>query len=234
MSLFTEESLTFLKNLRNNNNRDWFLEHKPEYQQFVLEPLRSMAENLKGEMEGFDPLLKTDPKRVVSRIYRDTRFTNDKSPYKTAGFILWRRPIDDRMEAPTYFFEITPDDYRFGVGTFDPSAKVMANFRLLLEQDPGAFEQILSWINWKQFTLINIPYKRPFPNTLPDALQPYYQSKSFYLSSERTPDKLLYSNRLCKTMADEFMRLKPMYDFLWKVKSQADGSTSQRASRKKK
>ena len=232
MELFTDESQTFLGSLRDNNNRDWFTAHKPDYQQYVLEPLRHMAEKLKGEMEGFDPLLKTDPKRVVSRIYRDTRFSNDKSPYKTAGFILWRRPIDDWMEAPTFFFEITPDDYRYGVGTFDPSAKVMANFRFLLDQDPASFEQAISWINWKKFSLIRTPYKRPFPNQVPELLQDYYQSKSFYLSCKA--DKLLFSNRLCKTMAEDFMGLKPLYDFLWRVKSQSDGSSSKKTNRREK
>jgi len=80
---FPPETLKFLRELKRNNNREWFLAHKAIYQEKVKQPMVDLVTALGGAMQGFAPELVTDPKRAIFRIYRDTRFSPDKTPYKT-------------------------------------------------------------------------------------------------------------------------------------------------------
>src|SRR5262245_15592938 len=80
---FPPEALTFLRQLRRNNDRPWFLAHKEVYERAVREPMIELVTALGGALQGFAPEFVTDPKRAIYRIYRDVRFSADKSPYKT-------------------------------------------------------------------------------------------------------------------------------------------------------
>lgn len=222
--MFSQKTLDFLTDLSQNNNRDWFAEHKADYQRLVQEPTRQLAAALQREMEDFDPFLQTDPKRVCSRIYRDTRFSNDKTPYKTTSYLIYRRPLEDKVGVPGWFFEINAHGYCYGMGAFNTCAKVMANFRILIEEDPERFLSIINCINSRRFKLFSEEYKRPLVNELPPKIQPYYQSKNFYLMCEKSPDKTLFSDKLSSLISDGFMQLKPLYDFLWQAKARSGGS----------
>ena len=80
---FPPETLKFLRQLKRNNNREWFQGHKAIYEEKVKQPMVELVTALGGAMQGFAPELVTDPKRAIFRIYRDTRFSPDKTPYKT-------------------------------------------------------------------------------------------------------------------------------------------------------
>ena len=219
--LFTQETLTFLENIAENNNREWFTEHKQEYLDYVQAPTRALAAQLEKDMLDFDPFMLTDPKRVCSRIYRDTRFSSDKTPYKTTSYLIYRRPMEDKTNVPGWFFEVNATGYCYGMGAFNANAKFMANFRLLIDEDPERFLSIIGNINRRRFDLYTEEYKRPIPNDLDKKIQPYYQSKNFYLICNKSIDKTLFSNRLAPTIVDGFMQLKLLYDFLWQTYSRA-------------
>ena len=108
---FYPETLKFLSDLRENNNKEWFEKHKQGYQKYLQEPLQNLAMDLSEYMLAIDPLLVVGPK-AVSRIYRDARFSDNKSHYKTTMWLTLRRPRQDWMDAPAYFFEIVPTDGR--------------------------------------------------------------------------------------------------------------------------
>src|SRR3954471_498251 len=80
---FPAEGLHFLKRLKRNNNRDWFNANKETYEQYVKQPMQDLVEILAGEFDKFAPEIQASPKVSLYRIYRDTRFSKDKSPYKT-------------------------------------------------------------------------------------------------------------------------------------------------------
>ena len=80
---FPPEALKFLRQLKRNNDREWFLEHKEIYERKVKEPMVNLVLALGGAMQAFAPEMVVDPKRAIYRIYRDVRFSADKSPYKT-------------------------------------------------------------------------------------------------------------------------------------------------------
>lgn len=92
--IFSPDTFTFLKALKRNNRRDWFEAHRPDYERALLAPMRAIAEEFDVRFARLAPEYVGDPKRSLFRIYRDVRFSKDKSPYKThaAMWIYHRAP----------------------------------------------------------------------------------------------------------------------------------------------
>ena len=82
-SPFTTKTLSFLRALKRNNRREWFQPRKDDYETHVRAPMVSLLERLAIDLRGFAPELIAEPKISLFRIYRDTRFSSDKRPYKT-------------------------------------------------------------------------------------------------------------------------------------------------------
>src|SRR5205823_9020692 len=82
-STFPKEGLQFLRLLKRHNNREWFQEHKGIYEQHVKQPMADLIDAIAGEFQQFAPEMLATPKASAYRIYRDTRFSKDKSPYKS-------------------------------------------------------------------------------------------------------------------------------------------------------
>src|SRR5215475_2327669 len=89
---FGPEAVAFLRALKRNNERTWFQPRKDQYEAVVRAPMQAVVEQLAIDMRTFAPEVVVDPKKAIFRIYRDTRFSNDKSPYKTniAASFGWR------------------------------------------------------------------------------------------------------------------------------------------------
>lgn len=81
--MFTPKALTFLRQLKRNNRREWFLERKPVFDEILWAPMREFVEEMDVRLATLAPELGGSPKRSIFRIYRDTRFSKDKTPYKT-------------------------------------------------------------------------------------------------------------------------------------------------------
>ena len=80
---FPEEALTFFRGLERNNRREWFQPRKPIFDEQVKGPMLELVAALNAEMQRFAPMHVTEPESAIYRIYRDTRFSKDKKPYKT-------------------------------------------------------------------------------------------------------------------------------------------------------
>ena len=141
---FSPETLKFLSELKENNNKEWFEAHKQEYQKHLLKPLRNLAIDLSEDMLAIDPLFEVGPK-AVSRIYRDVRFSGNKSHYKTTMWLTLRRPRQDWMDAPAYFFEIASSSYRYGMGFYSASPGTMREFREAIDEAPEEFLKVTSF-----------------------------------------------------------------------------------------
>ena len=108
---FSKESVQFYKSLSKNNDKRWFEEHKADYEQFVLAPAREFVVVLGEKLRKIAPQIHAEPKinQSIFRIYRDTRFSRDKSPYKTnLGIWLWEG-VGKRMECSGFYFPFCPD-----------------------------------------------------------------------------------------------------------------------------
>lgn len=218
---FAPEAVRFLGDLRANNNKPWFEDHKDRYQLYLLRPFQALVAELAGFMLTIDPEFITVPavNKTISRIYRDTRFSKDKSLFRSSIWLTFKRPSIDWKEAPAYFFEITPEWYRYGMGFYSASKVFMDRFRQAIREEPEVFRGVTAFYRGKQpFTLEGEVYKRLLAPDLTEDLQQWYQRKNLCLTVNRSPDSLLFSKALLAELLEGFSMIAPFYQFLWELK----------------
>ncbi len=214
---FSRDFPHFLKELQANNNKTWFEAHRYDYEELILIPLRKLVMALSPIMIDIDPEIDVRPlvNKTISRIYRDTRFAKDKRMFRDHMWIKFKRPINNWYDIPSWWFEITPDKYTFGMGFYDASSVTMKNFRDLLETNPIKFKKATSFFPGEEnYLLEGRLYKRPFKADLPDELKSWHQRKNAYIISKRKHDKLLFSDELIPFIEMRFMELAKLYH-LW-------------------
>ena len=219
---FSANTLDFLRNLKVNNNKAWFEVHRQDYQEYLLEPLRNLVTDLGEFMLSIDPYFEITPAvdKTISRIYRDTRFSKDKSPYKSRMWVTFKRPIKDWKEAPAYFFEITPDSYRYGMGFYQASRDTMDRLREKIDKTPGEFLKVISFYSSQRvFVVEGEKYKRLLDENKPAEIQEWYQRKNFYLVCNRKVDNRLFNRNLAGDLISGYSLVAPFYRYLWKIKS---------------
>lgn len=218
---FSKSSIVFLTDLKKNNNKQWFESHKHDYDSLILTPLKELVSDLGDFMLSIDDILEVTPlvNKTISRIYRDTRFSNDKSPYKTSLWITFKRPQTDWKDAPAYFFELSPDSYRFGMGFYSATPKTMEKFREFIDNNPKEFQKAISFYSkQKMFILEGNKYKKIIDPQKPDDIQEWYQFKNFYLVCNRKIDNDLFSKQLTDELTSGFGSLAKFYEYLLKIK----------------
>jgi uncharacterized protein (TIGR02453 family) len=126
---FTNDTLKFLRALKRNNNRDWFRDRRAEYDRHVREPMLAVIEQLARDFQRIAPQLVASPKTSLYRIYRDTRFSPDKTPLKThaAAVFPWRGLL--RHEGAGLYFEVSPGWVWAGGGMYAPPPPQLVRVR---------------------------------------------------------------------------------------------------------
>lgn len=214
---FSAESIEFLKNVSEKNSKRWFEENRSIYEEYLLEPFRHLVMDLGCAMLGIDPLFEMRPliNKTISKIYRDTRFSRDKSLFKRAMWLTFKRPSEDWKDAPSYFFELMVDSYRFGLGFYSASRITMDILRKSIDKKPEHFLEAISFCRNKSiFELKGDKYKRPIKCSHSELIQDWYQRKSFYVVCARNIDKVLFSPALVKDLSKGFADLAPLYNYL--------------------
>jgi len=120
--MFTPKTLSFLRSLKRNNDREWFRAHKEDYERHVRGPMIEVLARLTVDMPSFAPELIADPKVSLFRPYRDTRFSSDKSPIKTAVGARFPSRQFVRGEGAGLYFEVAPGWVWIGGGMYMPSS----------------------------------------------------------------------------------------------------------------
>ena len=116
---FGSDTINFLKQLAENNNRDWFAENKSRYERCVVDPAFQFISSMGNELDSLSSHFEAVPKKQggsLMRVYRDTRFGKDKTPYKTNIGIQFRHEAGKDVHAPGYYMHIEPDNVFVGVG----------------------------------------------------------------------------------------------------------------------
>src|SRR6188508_1937357 len=139
---FSPDAVDFLVELAQNNDRSWFQPRKAEYERLLREPMEALVSALAERLEARGIPLRADRKRSISRIYRDTRFSKDKSPYKThlAANFPWIDPdgTEDREggHAGGGYFNLEPGNHYVGGGLYMASKERLTAFRQAIVDDP--------------------------------------------------------------------------------------------------
>ena len=117
---FDKETIRFYKDLSNNNRKEWFDEHRSDYDNFVMEPARDLVTDLGERLKEIAPNIIYDPRvnKSLFRINRDVRFSKDKSPYKAHLAILFWEGKRKRMECSGFYFHVEPEKLLVGAGIY--------------------------------------------------------------------------------------------------------------------
>lgn len=216
--MLSKSSLQFLKDLRKNNHRDWFLEHKKQYESaksefavFVDQLIESLAE--------FDPsVAHLTHKDCTFRINRDVRFSKDKSPYKT-NFGASINPGGKKAMLAGYYFHFEPGASFIGGGLYMPPAPELKKVRQEIDYNLSAFQKIVSSASFKkqygqlqdgkEYSLSSAPRGYDAQNP---AL-PFLKLKSFVAFRSIT-DQELQEKTLLKTATSACKALTPLLHFL--------------------
>ena len=138
-------SVSFFKKLKKNNNRDWFAENKPKFKELELE-IKTFGEELKDRLNEFDNV----DRFKLFRIYRDIRFSKDKTPFKTHFGLYWNR-LKPRLRGG-YYLHISPNNNFLACGFWDPKPKDLYRIRKEFLHDANEFRKILKskeiYSNW--------------------------------------------------------------------------------------
>ena len=130
MRYFTPESFAFLRELRENNNREWFAQNKQRYEREVRDPALRFISDFGPHLSRIAPRLVADPRRSMFRIYRDTRFSRDKSPYKThVGIHFFREKSKAAASVPGFYLHISPGECFAAAGIWHPDPGSLAKMR---------------------------------------------------------------------------------------------------------
>ena len=205
---FSPETVDFLWGIRMNNNREWFLEHKKDYVNYLYEPMKALGKDL------FTPFLERPGNLLkVSRIYRDARM-HHPVPYKESLWICIRQDVEWWAQHPCLYFEIRPEGVTYGFVLWQPTTAMMEAFRREISARPEEFTKLIRSTEKATGVAVTADlYKRPKPAPN-EALAPYFAWRnniSCAITEEVGP--AMFGPELGKR-AEEFLeKLIPLYEY---------------------
>lgn len=213
---FSPQALTFLRNLKRNNRREWFQPRKAQYESLIKLPMLELIGCLNEEFACFAPDYVTPPQKATYRIYRDTRFSKDKSPYKTHISAIFPRSTAVKREGAVFYFHFTEKELLVFGGVYMPEPDELLAYRTLLQERHADLEEILRDKRLRRVVgglqgeqLSRMP--KGFPTDHP--AEGLLRRKQWYLEATLEPS-LLTSPRLMPELAKHFAVMAPMIEFL--------------------
>ena len=216
-SPFSAKTLSFLRALKRNNRREWFQPRKDEYEQHVRAPMVALLERLAVDMRTFAPELIAEPKVSLFRVYRDTRFSSDKTPYKTHAAARFPLRGVPRGEGAGLYFEIAPGWVWMGGGMYMPTTADLHDIRAQIASThprglhrvvtAPAFTRAVAELTGDRLTRVPLGYAKDHPAAH------YLQFKQFLGSCEYEAS-LATSPRFYRELLKVFKSVAPLVQFL--------------------
>ncbi|MFC1896261.1 DUF2461 domain-containing protein [Thermodesulfobacteriota bacterium] len=141
---FEPETFIFLRDLAENNNRQWFQQNKKRYEEHIKDPAMRFIVDFAGLLGEISRHFKADPRPVggsLFRIYRDTRFSKNKSPYKTNVGIQFRHRLGRNAHAPGYYLHVEPRNVFAALGIWQPDSATLGNIRDAIVENPTKWKR---------------------------------------------------------------------------------------------
>ncbi|GAV20777.1 hypothetical protein MMIC_P1751 [Mariprofundus micogutta] len=221
MNYFSTETFAFLEELTENNNRDWFNDNKQRYEEVVRGPALALIEAVGVKLPEISPHFRADARKMggsLMRVYRDTRFGKDKTPYKTNIGIQFRHEAGKDVHAPGYYLHISAAECFVGVGTWHPPSEALYKIRDLMANEPDLWlharddAQFSRWFNLVGDSLKTAP--RGFDKTHP--VIDDIKRKDFIGISDLAP-ALIEQEDLADIVCDYFKAGRSLMAFLCKA-----------------
>src|SRR5262245_22889658 len=215
-SPFPKEGVQFLRTLTRNNKREWFQEHKTIYEEFVKKPMTELIEAMAVAFQKFAPEMIASPKASAYRIHRDTRFSKDKSPYKTHVAAVFPRAGLGKHEGAGLYLHISPTEVLVGGGLYMPLPEDLNVVRQRISEEAGALLKIVKAGGFRGLfgslsgeQLSRVP--RGFPPDHPAA--DYLRMKQF-LAARTFPPALSTDRSFYSEVVKTFRGMLPLIRFL--------------------
>lgn len=207
------QSLSFLKAIKQNNNREWFTENKKVYQS-ALDQTILFADDLLAEMKKHDQIDTVSGKKSLFRIYRDVRFSKNKEPYKINFSGSFRRATSFLRGG--YYFHIQPGGSFLAAGFWAPSSQDLKHIREQIAQDPNALRDIIADSGFKDYfgNLAGDQVKTaPKGFSKEDPAIDLLRYKQMIVTHEFS-DKEVTSANFAKNMSEGFQHVRPFFDYM--------------------
>lgn len=218
---FTDETVDFMWGIRFNNERSWFEAHKDIYLTHFYHPMRELGDEMYDfirEKRPDYPLI-----RKVARIYRDARRLHGRGPYKENLWFSVEQPVEAWTDKPSFWFELTPDGWSYGMGYWMNKPLTMAKLRARMDRAPAAMEQLTRTLNEQtEFSLDTADYKKPRSAAPSPLLEPWYRAKYFAIGHEEKLTEELFDRRIVDHLKQGFSFLLPYYDYFRTLESDPD------------
>ncbi|MDE3186682.1 MAG: DUF2461 domain-containing protein [Acidobacteriota bacterium] len=140
---FRPEALTFLRNLARHNDRAWFTPRKAVFEAELKEPMLAVIRKVTDAMADFAPEHVRPAEKSLFRIYRDTRFSNDKRPYKTHIAAWWSHQGLEKTSGAGYYFHVSAKEVIIAAGAYMPEKDQLAAIRHWLLENHAEFRKVL-------------------------------------------------------------------------------------------
>ncbi len=221
---FSAKAMTFLRGLAKNNRKEWFEEHRAEYEQLLKQPLAQLIEEVDVRLGTIVPEIIGSPKKSSFRIHRDVRFSKDKSPYKThVACWFFHRDAghgvggDAAHGGAGFYYHMAPTGSFCGGGIWMPPRPALQKIRQSLADDHEGFEElVLSTAFKRRFGALD---EEAMLSRMPRGFDPEHPAgrwlryQSFTAGRELTPTEL-QSEKLPDTLAKQFAAMAPFIRWL--------------------
>ena len=142
---FGPELAAFLQDLRSNNERGWFTANRERYEETVREPARAFIRAMAPALAAISPHFRADDRKTggsLMRIHRDTRFSRDKTPYKTNVGIQFRHALGRDVHAPGFYVHLEPGSAFLGAGVWRPDSSALFMIRARIDEEPDTWREV--------------------------------------------------------------------------------------------
>lgn len=212
---FKPDMVDFMLKIRYNNSKSFMDENRNEYIEKVRTPYYTLIEALAPTALEIDANMEVRPSKALSRIFRDTRFSRDKSPYRDHHWVAFRHEGEPRDKSIMLWFEIRVDSVSWGLGFWGENRPAMDILRRRMLANPDELLAIADSMEKHRFALAGDAFKRmAIPEDLDPRLLPWYTRKELLLMKQGIHPKWVFEPGIAKRLADDFMALKPVYQLL--------------------
>jgi len=217
MAHLSNDFLMFFMDLAANNNRDWFHANKKRYENSVKKPFILFVDALIEELKKVEPSIQSTAKTSIFRIYRDIRFSKDKTPYKLhASALISTTSKKDYSNPRGLYLEINPEAIRVYGGFYQTDKTQLINIRRAIASQPEKFEALITEKSFvKKFGTIQGEQHKRIPKEFKEAhaIQPLIANKQFYFFTEIDSD-FIDSDDLIKKIIANYKVSLPIAEFL--------------------
>ena len=218
MTYFSKASFTFLRDLARHNERPWFHANKHRYEALVRDPFLALIGDLAEPLAKVSPHYRADARPLggsLFRIQRDTRFANDKTPYKTHAGAQFFHARGKRAEAPVFYLHVEPGACFIGAGLWHPQPETQRRVRAFLVDNPAAWKKAAHAPAFtRRFAMEGESLVRPPRGYDADHELIEDLKRKDFVATRALDDDVVLGPRLRQAVAEDLARLAPFVDYL--------------------